>query len=115
MKISFLSVGDYRNRYLAQEDESINGKIIKKLTSIILNFETISKGHRNPQGLLFDKSKNIIIETEHGPFGGDEINIIDMNLYNQKYSNYGCLFLPQENTMVEKITQKIRRNIRSIH
>ena len=85
----FLSVGDYRNRYLAQEDESINGKIIK-ININNSNFETISKGHRNPQGLLFDKSKNIIIETEHGPFGGDEINIIDMNLYNQNnIPNYG--------------------------
>ena len=37
-----------------------------------------SKGHRNPQGLtLFQE--NIIIETEHGPNGGDEINIIEEN------------------------------------
>ena len=32
-------------------------------------------GHRNPQGLLFDNEKNIIFSTEHGPAGGDEINI----------------------------------------
>ena len=31
-----------------------------------------SKGHRNPQGLLFNK--DVILSTEHGPRGGDEIN-----------------------------------------
>ena len=40
-------------------------------------------GHRNPQGLLFDKQNNIILSSEHGPTGGDEINIITEN------SNYG--------------------------
>ena len=32
-------------------------------------------GHRNPQGLYFDKENNFILETEHGPKGGDEINL----------------------------------------
>ena len=35
-----------------------------------------SYGHRNPQGLAYDKKNNIIYENEHGPRGGDEINII---------------------------------------
>ena len=26
-------------------------------------------GHRNPQGLLFDKENNFLLETEHGPRG----------------------------------------------
>ncbi|NMH60415.1 PQQ-dependent sugar dehydrogenase [Alteromonas ponticola] len=33
-------------------------------------------GHRNPQALLFDQQNNRIIQHEHGPEGGDEINII---------------------------------------
>jgi len=36
-----------------------------------------SYGHRNPQGLAYDKRNNIIYENEHGPRGGDEINIIN--------------------------------------
>ena len=32
-------------------------------------------GHRNPQGLYYDKENNIIYSTEHGPQGGDEINV----------------------------------------
>ena len=32
-------------------------------------------GHRNVQGLKYDKNKKLIISTEHGPIGGDEINL----------------------------------------
>ncbi len=45
--------------------------------------EIYSFGHRNPQGLFYDKKRNILFECEHGPRGGDEINII------QKEGNYG--------------------------
>ncbi len=40
-------------------------------------------GHRNPQGLVYDKANNRIWEIEHGPRGGDELNLI------QKGKNYG--------------------------
>ncbi|MCL4107836.1 UNVERIFIED_CONTAM: hypothetical protein GTU68_027221 [Idotea baltica] len=42
-----------------------------------------SYGHRNPQGLKFDPSTNTLWEHEHGPRGGDELNII------VKGENYG--------------------------
>jgi glucose/arabinose dehydrogenase len=42
-----------------------------------------SYGHRNPQGLVYDFKKNLLYEQEHGPKGGDEINII------LKGANYG--------------------------
>ena len=35
-----------------------------------------SYGHRNPQGLAFDVTTNTLWSHEHGPRGGDEINII---------------------------------------
>ena len=73
-----LSIGEYRNRYLAQKNDSVNGKIIK-INIHNNNYEIISMGHRNPQGLYFDKDQNFILETEHGPKGGDEINIISEN------------------------------------
>ena len=84
-----LSVGDYRNRYLAQNKESVNGKIIK-ININNSDYEIISMGHRNPQGLYFDKENNFILETEHGPKGGDEINLIEVNKINKdKILNYG--------------------------
>ncbi len=36
--------------------------------------EIYSYGHRNPQGLIFDKDSGTLFEHEHGPRGGDEIN-----------------------------------------
>ena len=84
-----LSIGEYRNRYLAQKNDSVNGKIIK-INIHNNNYEIISMGHRNPQGLYFDKDQNFILETEHGPKGGDEINIIEVDkIDNEKILNYG--------------------------
>jgi len=83
------SVGEYRARYLAQKKESVNGKIIK-IDINNSNYEIISMGHRNPQGLYFDKENNFILETEHGPKGGDEINLIEVNKTGKdKIQNYG--------------------------
>ena len=38
--------------------------------------EIWSYGHRNPQGLAFNPANGKLWEQEHGPMGGDEINII---------------------------------------
>ncbi|MCL7945325.1 PQQ-dependent sugar dehydrogenase [Marinobacter sp. ATCH36] len=38
--------------------------------------EIYSYGHRNVQGLVYDKEKDRLIAHEHGPRGGDEINVI---------------------------------------
>ena len=38
--------------------------------------EIYSYGHRNPQGLMFDSKTRQLWEVEHGPRGGDEINLI---------------------------------------
>jgi aldose sugar dehydrogenase len=34
-------------------------------------------GHRNPQGFSFDPRTNKLWETEHGPRGGDELNLLE--------------------------------------
>ncbi|MDG6778121.1 PQQ-dependent sugar dehydrogenase [Thiomicrorhabdus sp. zzn3] len=45
--------------------------------------EIWSYGHRNPQGLFYDMKTDRLWEVEHGPRGGDEINLIE------KGRNYG--------------------------
>ena len=84
-----LSLGDFRSRYLAQDIKSLNGKIVK-VNIDNSNYEIISMGHRNPQGLYFDKENNFILQTEHGPMGGDEINLIEIGKINKdKIQNFG--------------------------
>ena len=84
-----LTIGPYRSRFLAQDKKSVNGKLIK-INIDNSNYEIISMGHRNPQGLYYDKDNNFLLETEHGPQGGDEINLIEINNINKdKIPNYG--------------------------
>jgi glucose/arabinose dehydrogenase len=45
--------------------------------------EIYTWGHRNAQGLIFDAQSGLLYETEHGPRGGDELNII------VAHKNYG--------------------------
>ena len=60
---------------MAQDPNSINGKIVK-INKNSKQIKILSMGHRNVQGLFHDKDSDFIYVSEHGPQGGDEINII---------------------------------------
>ena len=50
----------------------------------------LSYGHRSPQGLAVDPATGRIYQSEHGPKGGDEINIIEAgNNYGWPIVSYG--------------------------
>jgi len=68
------TIGYQNVKKIAQDPNSLLGKIISinKLTG---DHKVISIGHRNPQGLSYIEDIDIIINSEHGPKGGDEINI----------------------------------------
>ena len=73
---------------VSQNLDSLLGKIIQ------INLKTkehkiISIGHRNPQGLRYLNNHNIIINSEHGPKGGDEINFNNLNNKKNGLKNYG--------------------------
>lgn len=61
-------------------------------------------GNRNPQGLVYDKENDRIYESEHGPMGGDELNLI------QKGKNYGWPVITYgqnyDGTPITEITEK---------
>lgn len=77
----YLTIGDYNYWEKPQDVNSYAGKIISIDPN---NYETkiISLGHRNPQGLQIIENKNSLISTEHGPKGGDEINLIKLDKKN---------------------------------
>jgi len=94
----FFSIGDRGNQNLAQDLTKPNGKIfrVKEDGSIPADNPFVSAdwkakgalpqiwsyGHRNPQGLVIDDEGNLW-DTEHGPRGGDELNL------SRKGENYG--------------------------
>ena len=82
-----LTIGDLENSGsqspdIVQDISTHYGKIIQ-VDIFNKKNKIFSIGHRNPQGLYINKDKNIVFETEHGPWGGDEVNII------KEDKNYG--------------------------
>ena len=82
-----LTIGEYSHRTYAQNKDNLFGKIIS-IDIETKEHEIISMGHRNPQGLYYSKKHDFIIFTEHGPSGGDEINI-NSQPGTAKIENYG--------------------------
>lgn len=84
----FFSVGDRGNRDNAQNLTNHAGSILRLnldgsvpesnpfVTHANIRNEIWSYGHRNPQGLFYDTSTHTFWSNEHGPRGGDEINLI---------------------------------------
>ena len=88
-----LTIGDYRLRSTAQDLTSVFGKLLR-IHESSGEHDIISVGHRNPQGLHYDDKNDLIILTEHGPAGGDEINInlnpdIKIKNFGWPISSYG--------------------------
>ena len=70
-----------------QSQNSLFGKIIE-INLADLKYKIFSKGHRNILGLYADN--NIILATENGPRGGDEINrIVENKNYGWDIASYG--------------------------
>ena len=91
----FFGVGDRGERDSAQDLSSHAGTIMRLrldgsipdnnpfLSRVNALPEIWSYGHRNPQGLLYDNNTGNLWSIEHGPRGGDEINLV------VKGANYG--------------------------
>ncbi len=84
----FITTGDASDQSNPQNNASVNGKILRLNLdgSIPSDNPTVgspvwTKGHRNPQGLVF--ANNMLYSSEHGPDSDDEVNIIE------KGRNYG--------------------------
>ncbi|WP_309383593.1 PQQ-dependent sugar dehydrogenase [Cerasicoccus frondis] len=89
----FFSIGDRGQQDQAQDTTRPNGKIHRVFDDGSIpqdnpfvddGYPTLwSYGNRNPQGLDFHPVTGQLWETEHGPRGGDELNVI------KKGVNYG--------------------------
>lgn len=84
----YFSIGDRGARPRAQDLGMPNGKIhrVNRDGSIPADNPFVDRegalpsvfsyGHRNPQGLAVHPETGLVWETEHGPMGGDEVNLI---------------------------------------
>lgn len=84
----FISIGDRSDHIFAQEGQRLEGKILRLkddgsvpednpfLDDHEIDDRIYALGVRNPQGLHYDQVTDTLLEVEHGPLGGDEINII---------------------------------------
>ena len=84
-KILF-TIGFANKHEKSQQKNSLLGKIIS-IDKQTRDFKLISYGHRNPQGLFYNSELKIIMNTEHGPKGGDEVNFNFLDENRQK--NFG--------------------------
>lgn len=87
-----LTIGD-ANSYDRQKND--NPQNINSLIGKIVAINTkngkhkiVSMGHRNSQGLFYDDENNIIMSTDHGPEGGDEVNFHKNQNFNE-IKNFG--------------------------
>ena len=102
---------------LAQDEKSIYGKILKinkrellKNDNKKIQYEIFSIGHRNPQGLV--KINDKIFSTEHGPQGGDEINLIkEKGNYGWPLESYGTRYGDGESFNKNEIEKSFERPI----
>jgi hypothetical protein len=75
---------------------NIFGSIVQ-IDKLTKKHQKLSFGHRTPGGLFWDEYRNILWETEHGPRGGDELNIINKNEnYGWPEVTYGKAYFRQE-------------------
>lgn len=91
----FVTLGENNDRPTAQDLDKLQGKIVRLypdgrvpddnpfVGQAGVRPEIWSYGHRNPQGAALNPWSGTLWENEHGPKGGDEINIIERG------KNYG--------------------------
>jgi len=91
----YISLGENNQRPTAQDLDKLQGKVVRlKADGSVppdnpfvgqagVRPEIWSYGHRNPQGMALNPWTGQLWENEHGPRGGDEINLV------QRGKNYG--------------------------
>ncbi len=83
-----ITMGDRRSRHLAQDLTTTLGKTLRFTpdgaippdnpfaTQADAQPAIYTYGHRNPQGITRDPQSGVIWTAEHGPQGGDEVNVL---------------------------------------
>jgi aldose sugar dehydrogenase len=104
----YITVGERGDRNRAQSLESHAGKVLRInddgsvpednpfVNQASAKPEIYTWGHRNPQGMVYDPGTNRMWINEHGPKGGDEVNLLKAGVnygwpvitYGREYSGF---------------------------
>jgi len=89
----FLSIGDFSKPQRVQDMTTSLGKVIK-IDLQKLNAEVYATGLRSPSGgIYFDRATGELWISDHGPRGGDEINLIKRGKnYGWPIVSYGTIY-----------------------
>lgn len=117
----FLTVGDlgFDNLFDRKERGTLGSvwRLTKKSATEITKTR-ISQGHRNMQGIVLINKKHLLV-SEHGPKGGDELNLIDLTksgvhdfgwpfaTYGSEYTEYDYV-IPGKNGTHEGYTKPLK-------
>lgn len=87
-----LTVGGFESYEVQKNDnpqklDNMIGKILS-IDKETKKVNILSLGHRNSQGLFYDEFDDVIYSTDHGPKGGDEINL-DLRPDHKDPKNFG--------------------------
>lgn len=113
----YFTLGERGDRDTAQRLDALRGKVIRIhddgrvpddnpfVGKADARPEIYSYGHRNPQGIVFDKETGLLWTHEHGPRGGDTLNIIRPALnYGWPLATHGREYYgPSIGTIPEKL------------
>ena len=84
-------IGDHGQKKSARSPDSHLGKLVR-IAIETGEVEILSVGLRNPQGFVRDADGNLW-ETEHGPQGGDELNLLEPGVnYGWPFVSYGVQY-----------------------
>ncbi|BFM18553.1 PQQ-dependent sugar dehydrogenase [Maricurvus nonylphenolicus] len=118
----YMTIGDRGHRKLAQDLSRHAGKVLRlnadgsvpKDNPFVgrkdVMAEIYTYGHRNPQGLAFDPVSQRMWLHEHGPRGGDEVNILKaganygwpLQTFGREYSGLAIKNAAPEDTVMPK-------------
>jgi glucose/arabinose dehydrogenase len=83
----YIASGDAAQDSLAQDPGSVNGKFLRMELEALRGAgarpEVFSLGHRNPQGFDWRPGRRMLVASEHGAAGNDEVNVL------RQGANYG--------------------------
>lgn len=84
----FITIGDRSDAQIAQMGDKLPGKLLRLhddgtiptdnpfIADPAVDDRIYALGLRNAQGLHFDPPSGLLLTAEHGPMGGDEVNVI---------------------------------------